>query len=160
MQFGLRRFPEKVARLEVYVSDALAAATPAAKLGNVETALSPSGLAKEVKEPWQNSNSFSVDEGYDVKSMPLNVGEFVTLQSLKTQSLNGRSGAITCFIEETGRFGVRLHGESDDKAFLAQNLMKYSCSTGDACHLCRQYLNLNAFPPCECNPASLYNESA
>jgi len=81
---------------------------------------------------------------------PVYVGQFVTLGGLKASHLNGRSGQVACYIESTGRFGVRLHKDKENKAFLPQNLWRYK-RNGELCKVCGVSINLNAFPPCDCS---------
>jgi hypothetical protein len=79
------------------------------------------------------------------------VGDKVRLCGLKVSAFNNMIGMITCHSESSGRFGVRLHGEGADKAFLPKNLSFYQFSDTDRCPICNDYVNLNSFPQCSCS---------
>ena len=78
------------------------------------------------------------------------LNEYVRLTSLKAIAFNGEIGMVVNFDAASDRYGVVLHGESFPKAFKERNLVRYVHDRSDLCGSCNTGINLNAFPPCDC----------
>ena len=102
----------------------------------------------------------------DTSSIPLNeaepdffVGHYVTLHALQAHHMNGRSGVITGVATKSGRFGVRLHGDREDKAILPKNMRKYDFDGTEMCVACKEPVDLNSFPSCDSDPPTAISRS-
>ena len=121
----------------------------------------PSGVAPVVQEmtcadPLHDNGPLTVAHGSPgdpAESIvsPLPFGDPVRLDGLKTISFNERFGFMTGFVEKSGRYGVRLHGEVETRVFLYQNFKRYEHDPDDMCPFCLDIVNLRSFPPCTCD---------
>ena len=77
---------------------------------------------------------------------------FVRLGGLKTSPfLNGAVGERGECIAEKQRWEVFIHGREQPALLKRRNLYRYNCHPEDLCPECGSTVNLNAFPPCECD---------
>ena len=82
-------------------------------------------------------------------------GDFVTLHGLQTGKLNSLSATVLGFDESSGRYSIRLASSRECKKVKRVNLVEYIPNESEMCQICQENINLFAFPPCECSPATL-----
>ena len=81
-------------------------------------------------------------------------GDYVRLQALSATQWNDCVGTVVS-CNDDGRFGVLLHGyrgNAAKKAIKPSNLCLYETKNTDKCPSCKVWVNLFAFPPCNCKP--------
>ena len=83
-----------------------------------------------------------------------NIGDRVRLFGLQTISLNNMLGTILSHDIASQRFGIRLLS-GQEKSVKADRLLLYTPADEDRCPRCKEYINLNSFPPCDCTSSSI-----
>jgi len=89
-------------------------------------------------------------------ALAFTLGDYVTLVDLKTTELNGTSGMVVSYSEESRRFGIKLTASGELKALKACNLTLYdgANSAKEICFKCGDAFYPNDFPPCGCPPST------
>jgi len=133
-------------------SDCNAADAPGFSVGDSVTlsGLNSAGSSSvSARRTSADSEATCKPDEHDCSTVPFCSGDFIRLHGLKMAALNGAIGTITAFDPKTQRYAIALHGQGK-KAIRAENLMRYDPDDRDACPSCKGYVNLFAFPPCDC----------
>jgi len=80
---------------------------------------------------------------------------YIRLGGLSTTSLNGAFGERGAFDRASKRWQIHLHNRSAAVLIRREYLFCYEPHPDDRCELCKEHVNLFAFPPCDCDPCTV-----
>ena len=82
-------------------------------------------------------------------------GVFISVVRKKKKiSLNSMIGTILSHDIASQRYGLRLLS-GQEKSVKADRLLLYTPADEDRCPRCKEYINSNSFPPCDCTSSSI-----